>query len=142
MRRVKNWDIKLWAFLEKAERKSFRWGQHDCAIFACNCIKKITGLDVAKPWRGKYKTLRGAAGVLLRIAGGGLVLVAEKIAAENNFEEVPVSFARRGDVVLRAGKLGPALCVVGSDGVFAVGPGPDGLERVPVANCSRAWRID
>ena len=141
MKRVKNWDIKLWAFLEKAEGKSFQWGQHDCVLFACNCIKKITGLDVAKPWRGKYKTLRGATGLLRRIAGGGLEEVAEKIAAANKFEEVPVNFARRGDVVLRDSKLGLALLVVGSDGAFAVGPGPDGMERVPIAECSRAWRI-
>ena len=141
MERLKDWDIRLWAFLRRAERRRFEWGQHDCALFACNCIKLITGMDVAKPWRGRYKTHRGAAGTLRRIAGGGLEAVAETIAATNNFEEVPVNFARRGDVVLLDEERGPALCVVGSDGVFAVGPGPDGLKRVPVIDCRRAWRI-
>lgn len=51
--------------------------------------------------------------------------------------EVSVKMAQRGDIVEFDSRLG----IVSLDGMRALFPGPDGLERVKVLSCSRAWRV-
>ena len=47
MERVESWDLKLDDFILSRQNKKFKWGVQDCALFACDCIKEITGQDVA-----------------------------------------------------------------------------------------------
>src|SRR3546814_11847726 len=131
--RREGWESALNALLEEAARQPFQWGVRDCALLACDAVAAITGDDPGKPFRGKYKTARGAAGALRRFAGGGLVKTVEKITAARGMPEIPALMAQRGDVViidavLPSGTTADALGIVDMTGRVAVAP-PDGLLR-------------
>jgi len=56
-------------------------------------------------------------------------------------EEVSVSFAQRGDVVLLRIDDSFALGIVHLDGVSAAAVAGEGLHRVPVKFATRAWKV-
>lgn len=146
-KRRPDWPERLRKIIEAARTRPFSWGKHDCCLFACDAVKAMTGTDPAKPFRGRYKTKRGAFGALKRFAGGGVLETAQKITDELAFSEIPVSLAGRGDVVLARvpmadGGEGDALGVVSMDAANAVFTGPEGMAFVPVKECSHAWRIN
>lgn len=86
---------------------------------------------------------RSAAVALKKFAGGGVLATAKKIAAAFGMPEIAVKLAGRGDVVLVEVEAGDALGLVGLSGVEAVFLHPeDGLCRVPIDSCKRAWRVE
>ncbi|MCK5641912.1 MAG: hypothetical protein KAJ19_14005 [Gammaproteobacteria bacterium] len=138
-RRNHDWPEALNRTVTEARTMPLVWGQHDCALFAASAIEAMTGIDVAKKFRGKYKTARGAAGQMKKFAGGGIPELADKIAAQHGFESIPVAFAQRGDVVETDTPEGPGLGVcVGAEFVII---GESGLVDWPMTEANRAWRI-
>jgi len=100
MERIEGWEIKLDDFINSRQNQKFVWGTHDCALFACDSIKEITGVDPAYFFRGKYETKDEAYSLLKEFAGGGLEETVEKLSLDLGFEEVKEKFASRGDWVL------------------------------------------
>lgn len=141
IRRNNDWPEALSAAVNAARHRPFVWGSNDCALFAADVIEAMTGTDVAKKFRGKYKTARGAAGQMKRFAGGGIPELADKIAEQYGLDAIEPAFAQRGDVVqLDAGDdIGPCLGIcIGANFVAA---GPDCLSEWPLVHAQRAWRI-
>lgn len=134
--RASDWPARLAAFIAARERRPFRWGEHDCCLFAADWVLECTGTDPAAALRG-YDSERQARR-LLKDAGGLRALVDELLPAHPS-----VAWAGRGDVVLVDGGHGPhnpALAVI--DGLHAVAPAPAaGLARVPMAYWLYAWRV-
>ncbi len=95
-----NWESKLGDFIESRLNCFFKWGQHDCALFACDAIEVITGIDVAVCFRHKYSTKDGAYQMLSEFSNGGLEETAELITNEFDMKEIPRNYCGRGDVVL------------------------------------------
>lgn len=127
------------AFIAEREHEPFSWGRNDCCLFACDAVAQMTGVDMAAPdFRSQYDTALSAHRLLRE--HGGVEAVAEKQTAAHGFQEVPVSLAQRGDVLLMDTDVaGPALGVcIGAQGAF---PGHHSLTFVPVASCRRAWKI-
>ncbi len=152
-RRRVDWPERLAGCLAAARARPFAWGSHDCALFACDCVKAITGVDPGRRFRAKYKTARGAAGALRRFAGGGVEAAAMRMAADLGAPEIAVARAGRGDVVLlrlaplaqdegraRAGPV-EALGVIDMSGRRIAAVSMAGLERAAIARGLRAWRI-
>ena len=135
-----DWPERLDAYLAQTSAQAFAWGVNDCALFACAAIEAMTGVDPAAELRGRYNTRAGALRVL-RTEGGGLDVVAGNLAAQHGFEEIKPALAQRGDLVLLDTEDGPALAIVGHDGMNAVCAGPQGMTRVPVLSCRRAWAV-
>lgn len=133
MRRFEDWPKRLDAAIEAARAKPFCWGAHDCALFAADIVKAITGEDLASAWRETYCSALQATRALER--DGGLISVANKALGN---PVVPAQ-ARRGDVVLRCGELGPSLGIcLGAKCAFT---GLDGLVFVPLRECEQAWHV-
>ncbi len=44
-------------------RETFRWGETDCILSACNHVLAMTGIDPAAPWRGTYHDEAGARAI-------------------------------------------------------------------------------
>lgn len=140
MARVAHWETRLSDWAVQAAHRPFSWkDQADCCLTACDAIRAITGVDPAAWFRGKYKTRTGAYGCLKRFAGGGLVETVEKITQENNWPEIPVLTARRGDVGIIPTDDGEALAIC--LGARWAAQGADGLVYVPLKTGLRAWRI-
>lgn len=136
MSRVSNWPGVLNAFVEAHKNRAFSWGDHDCIMFACAGIEAITGNDPAALWRGNYSTALGAARIFKLY--GGFESMVQTVAAANDFAEISVKHAQRGDLVLRDGKWPTAGLCCGRLSAFV---GPDHLIFSPTAECRRAWRI-
>lgn len=142
MARFPDWHGRLSDHIQGARGKRFAWGEHDCALWAFGAIQAMTGLDLGARFRGKYKSEAGAARLMRRFAGGGLLELAEKLAEEFGFAvwDTPLK-AQRGDLVLVPTERGPALGIVALHGICVWCVGRKGLATLPLASCLRAWRV-
>ena len=98
--RVDGWETRLDEFITSRINKRFVWGEHDCALFACDAIKEITSIDVAYWFRNKYRNKSTAYELLKDFGGGGLLETVQKLSKEFDMPEIKMSFAGRGDWVL------------------------------------------
>lgn len=133
--RVRGWEQALHAVTRRAMRRAYSWGEHDCALFAADCVAAVTGEDFAADFRGRYSTEEEAQAVLASL---GCASVAD-LPGRFGLPECLPTEARRGDVVLIPGAAGEFLGIV--DGRTAVGPGPRGLAHVPLSGALKAWRV-
>jgi hypothetical protein len=136
LQRHADWPRRLADFLASRYRTPFAWGTHDCCQTARAGVRAITGRDLG---RGlglrRYRTALGAAKQLARLGG------IEAIPARAGLEEIPITYAKRGDVVL--GPVGTTRelalgIVIGDKAAFA---GTEGLDYLAVLECRRAWRV-
>lgn len=132
--RVQDWSIRLPAYIEERRALPFAWGEQDCCQFARGAVVAVTGWDPASDWGLRaYRSPRGGLAQLARLGG------VAALPLRAGFLDVPVLLAQRGDLALLDNAGDPALGVVlGDSAAFA---GKQGLEFVPVAQCSRAWRV-
>ena len=145
MERVESWDLKLDDFILSRQNKKFKWGVQDCALFACDCIKEITGQDVAYYFRGKYKNKNEAYSMLFEFSGGGLEETAEKLTKEFGMKETTKEFAGRGDVCLCnvptvINEELPTLGVIGMTGKIHI-PGTKKLQIFEKNSGVRFWKV-
>ncbi len=138
MRRFDDWTVRLDAYLSWMAEEAFSWGANDCVLFVRNCIREMTGEDLARGFHTRYNDRKSA----LRLLGKeGLEPIIERIAAEKKLLEIRARFAQRGDAVLVDTDLGPALAIVDLTGERALAPGPHGLTAWNLSLARRAWRI-
>ena len=132
--RAPGWELRLAAAIESATGRAFQWGQHDCAIWAFDLRRDLTGGDdTAQSWRGRYRTARGAVRVMRRLGWSSLEAAGRDLLGE----PLPsVHLAQRGDLVLAKSGLGFGVCL----GARTAGIAPSGLALVPLAVCALAWR--
>jgi len=133
--RVQNWPSILFAKIEDAKKTPFQWGVFDCALFTADCVFAITGNDPARNYRNRYKTQRGAMGIIKR---EGFDSLAEMM---DTWYDTPVTkhFLRRGDVGMFDGGNGPTVGIC--TGAHVVAPSENGLVSVPVSLCFKGWSI-
>ena len=135
MARTPNWPLRLTTCLEAARDLPFAWGRHDCATWAFDLRRDLTGgEDVAAQWRGRYSTALGAQRVMRKLGWSDLEAMGRDLLG------APLTtplLAQRGDLVL--GGEDPAFGVCA--GARAVFISPAGLVQLPLARCALAWRV-
>lgn len=132
--RQQTWDVDLMAFIESRRKTLFRWGVHDCTMFAADCALAMTSMDPARLYRGSYSTQRGASRIIGRFGSlRGLVNA-------NMGPEIPILMARRGDWVMiqQDGREALGVCI----GAKIVAAGVNGLVQLPLAEGITAWRVE
>lgn len=136
MRRKQRWPSILAEQIEAARDKPFAWGSHDCALWAADVVRAMTGEDIAAAYRGAYDDERSAREAMLRIDGGGLRAIGNRAfgPALNN-----VAMAQRGDVALVDVDGREAAGIVAGPRVAV--PGPDGLQFAPLDSIVAAWAV-
>lgn len=137
LHRLDDWHARLAAETDRQRRDPFAWGTHDCAIgFAAGIIEALTGVDLAKDYRGKYKTPRGAMKVL-RDAG------ADSLGSFVALHLPPVKISRAdvGDIGIVAsdGPLGEALAMIDASGLVVMTE--HGHGRRPRGDLIRAFKV-
>lgn len=86
------------------------WGKDDCLMALATVVQTVEGLDLAKPYRGKYRSQRGA----LRVLGAkGVPGALAKAARELGWKPLP-----------------PARCQNGALGYINTLTGPAGVVRM------------
>ena len=145
--RLEQWPERLADLIEARHAQPFAWGVQDCALFACDAVQAMTGIDPAIAFRGRYKDRRGAYSALGQFLGvdgkrhskAALGSVWAKIAVKHGWWEVPPAFAQRGDVGLLDldGRGTLAICM----GAIFAAAGPSGVVFIPHGHARRAWHI-
>lgn len=149
MSRHPQWEPRLVDFIAANVARPYKYGQHDCLLFAANAVKAVTGKDHGRGHRGKYKNAASASRYLR-----GLGFGSPEELLDSLFDEKPVGFAQRGDLVL-AGDGIAAVCMgafalsVGQDPSASSGQAPstssgqarDGLVSIPRSDWVKAWRV-
>jgi hypothetical protein len=93
--RIEGWESRLADHVREAYGNPFRWGAHDCALWAARWVRDCTGNDFLSDWEGKYKSELGARRLMKR---RGYESVAD--IADEHLVEIPVGLAKRGDLLL------------------------------------------
>lgn len=140
--RHSDWQTRLNIFVRDVQSKPFQWGEHDCALFACNAIEVMTGKDPAVYFRGKYSDKRGAYLSLKAFADGGLAETAEKICKDLRFVETAKGFYQRGDVALCDQGGEDALGIIDFTGRYVMIAGEQGVVRKTLDCVKRSWRVE
>ena len=130
--RVDGWESLLASEIEAARARPFSWGSHDCATWAADVRRALTGHDLAAAWRGTYRDARGAKRSIRATGAGDLV---EAVSMAIGKPLPSVLMAGRGDVVTDGAALG--ICL-GRDAAFL---SRRGLAFRPLAACLHGWRV-
>lgn len=137
-----DWRDRLSARAAEQEGRQPAWGTDDCMTWAADCILAMTGIDTLHAARGKYKTPRGALGVLRRTYG---VQLPVELMDQLWGPRVHISQAQLGDIV--AGSvgepgMGPAAGVCwGRRSLFVgVDAGLPGLVRVETLSLEHCYQ--
>lgn len=119
MVRREDWPARLAEQIERARRRPFCYGEHDCFLFAANVVQAMTGEDPAAQLRGAYSDERSALETIARYGALRDVAIACFGAASDAL------CAKRGDIVMVQYNNVESLAVVLDH--RAAGPGPLGL---------------
>lgn len=124
------WESRLNEKIQSLVSTPFKWGSHDCSIFALSCIDAQYKTDIVKEIKGKYRTEKGAY-KLLESYGGY-----QQFLTDHGFQKVPLNEAKRGDIAFLGGLT--AWSVVVGDSVIATGE--KGLVSFPMSKVIQVWR--
>ena len=121
--RVENWETKLNNHIEETRKKTkFKYGRNDCITFVLKGIEIITGKKV---FDHKWKSIKDGRELINKYKKNDLLGIALLIGKENNFEQIQVNFAQRGDVVyhknIRESDLDGSLGICLGENVYLIG---------------------
>lgn len=138
LKRLRDWPLRLEAFMAERADAPFAWGRNDCCTFVADMVKTITGEDAALP---ALRTHRTEAQALATLSAHGGV---RAIAAAALGAALPANRATVGDVMLvritdANGNTQNALAACNGDIAFM--PGAQGLVTVPCASALCCWRV-
>lgn len=135
LRRCEDWPAQLDAAIVEARERAFKWGEHDCALWAAAVVERMTGRDFAAELRGTYHTALGANRIIAR--RGGLAEIVDDALGRD--ARVMVTRAQRGDVVIATPSVGRAIgiCV----GKLCAFPGVNGLIFLNRKEAHIAWHV-
>ncbi len=134
--RAPDWEERLAVLIDRKSEEPFRWGSNDCALFACDAIKAMTGTDPAEAFRGTYSDRAGSAEAL-RTHGAGTLL--RTATAWLGSPKHPV-FAQRGDIVMKD-RTTLGVCVGLHSWFVGEEHGQQGLVAIPTADCTKAFTL-
>jgi hypothetical protein len=128
------WPERLVATIERHRAEVFAWGSFDCATLFAECVAAVTGIDPLCDFE-RWTSERDALRVL---SGSGFASMAA--FCDHHFPAVPVSLARRGDLVLPAAAP-PIMCPAVVIGAQAVSRDLSGFVVAPVEAMTHAWKV-
>lgn len=146
LQRTTHWATReLHEFLLQRAQAPFAWGVNDCALFAADAIRNMTGEDIAADFRGKYTDEAGAwktAASVTGIANATVADCAAWCAAKAGLAEwQPARMAQRGDLAIVRNGAREISGIVHLNGRHVVSVAETGLVRLPITAIVRAWHV-
>lgn len=133
------WRARFEKVIDDTKAKPFTWDGHECVIGLCaNTILAITGIDLAKEYRGKFNDARSAARLMKNM---GFENIADLVASFLEEYEGGPSQAKIGDIVAIPDDtvFGYGLGVVNGERVFVLSE--TGMGTVDLLMATRAFRV-
>jgi hypothetical protein len=125
---------RLEDYLATIEGQPFAWGSLDCALFAADAVRAMTGQDLGASFRGQY-TDADSADAAIRAAG--FDTVADIAAA--HFTEISRGEAVMGDIAVVEMSGRPCLAIVNTTNIFCMTLRGKGV--LPLMKASRIFRV-
>lgn len=135
MKRQPDWRSKLGTYLNSVMEKPFNKTDHNCALFVADTTLAMTGIDLAEPYRGKFKTYKQGLEIMRENGYDDPYDMIEK-----QFTKIPVDVAKVGDIVLIRDKGIKKICGI-CVGHFALALFKDGICRVEIQDCYEAYAV-
>ena len=135
LHRQSDWEDRLRTYLDRVTWEPFKWGTHDCALFAADAVNAMCGVDPAAAFRNTYGDRRGAAQAL-RDHGAGTLLA----TVGSWFAPASVHHAKRGDIVMLDRRT-TGICVGRYSWFIGTPQGLDRLYPLPTASCQYAFSV-
>lgn len=101
----KHWQAALAEAVRLQINAPFKYGKRDCCIAAADIVEAMTGDDLMKAFRGKYRSAAGAARQVKRVGESDLLGVLRQVADEHGLKEIAPVKATMGDLVLTDKRL-------------------------------------
>ena len=131
MTRDDNWRAALSKYISAVGAKPFKFGEHDCALFAAGAIEAMTGEDIAASFRGYTSEIEG----LMKVKRAGYDSHVDVFRLDLDPTEDP----QTGDIAVVEGFDGMTVGVVVDNVVIVAGRRK--LERVAVAEIQEAFAV-
>jgi hypothetical protein len=133
VKRKIDWLPSLVQHITETAHEPFEWGVNDCGKAAARAVEAMTGVDVMKDI-GSYSDFKGAIKELKKKGYKDHVDMVVQL-----FEEIPISFARVGDLAVVDTEEGPAIGVVQGEYIYVTTR--QGRALVPLLDAQRAFRV-
>ena len=95
MIRFPTWRTSLFNYVKNTRAEPYELGTHDCLIWVAGAVSAMVGVDIAASYAGRYKTVKGAIGLMKR---SGADNMAELVGKHLEELESP-TLAQIGDVM-------------------------------------------
>ncbi|WP_110708494.1 hypothetical protein [Salinicola sp. CR57] len=128
-----DWPTRLQQTIKGASGRPFSWGELDCCLFVSDCCIAVCGVDPSGPYRGKYRSRRGAFAAVKR--GHGSI----EAVLDSHFDRIGPALAGRGDVCLFESPDGLCVGVLFAGEIWAMTPNGVSITR---ARPTAYWRVD
>lgn len=136
MKRFTFWRTALFDYVHASAPKPFRWGEHDCGLFAAGAVQAMTGEDFAADFRGRYTSLGSG---LRQLRKAGFDNHAEMAASL--LHEIHPSMAQIGDIAAINVEGHIALGIFQGERIYVLRPGAAGIGTVLRLDAERAFRV-
>jgi hypothetical protein len=135
--RKEDWRKRLGVCVDGLRTQPYDFGSQDCWLFVAGAVKAMTGTDPAKAHRGRYKTARGALGIVKRAGAANMAEFAGLFLEEH---DAPV-FAQIGDVMAipTTDAFGFSLGILNGERILVVTP--NGVDTRDRAEATRAFKV-
>lgn len=134
--RFPDWEDRLSTYLDRVREERFKWGSNDCALFATNAIKAITGHAYTDDVAGTYSTKKEAAETIRKL---GHKTYRQAVIARFG-KPLHAAQARQGDIVMK-GRSTLGVCVGRWSWFVGQDQFGEGLVALPTLDCTSAWRV-
>jgi len=131
MERLPNWELAFNEHFAQVKDKKFSWKDFNCCHLAAGFVKAITGVDKFKPYKGKFRTERGAYRLIKKLGFNNLY----ELLVHELGEPVVTPHYQRGDVVMYGDTCGVCL------GQISVFVKPDGFYKMQTKKAEFIFRI-
>lgn len=128
LRKLPKWDEHLNDYLFQAQRKEFKYGEHDCVTFVVGAVESMTGIGLLKGIQYTPDTKDQA----LRVYGRGTLY---RTLVHVFGKPKRGVYGRKGDIAFYEGACG---VVLGRTALFL---GDEGMRLVTISKIPRAFRI-
>lgn len=139
MKRLPDWQARLFAELGAARSRPFAWGEHDCCCFAARCVDAMTGGALHERVQAEFDAYASAAEAARCLRdGGGLRATVTRFLQQ---QPVPWGRAAPGDLLLVRDDAGAEVIGVCEGSQALVAQTPAGYAPLPIDRALCAWKV-
>lgn len=137
LKKSKEWDTKLFDFINKVKERPFKWGKWDCCIFGISALESMTDeLPLKSHWKNKKEAMD-----FIDSEGGTLNKIASKYLKDWGLDVIDKMFITAGDIcIVKEEQTGEDIIGVCTGNMIAC-VCEEGFTFKGNLNAKKVWRV-